>query len=609
MTRQAQGNTTHDKMSARLALAGADVLGPILRGLGGRIEIEIQRGEVLEDVRIFSLGSNEFSKELLPLGSFTNFDDGRRLFTVDIVYGIDTDYGVTGAPAIRNYLQWKVKRKVPANPEGNRFVEKAYSNDTEAQKNISDAEMRRDRSWFAPRDYTQAFVGSAIPPGAEASGLTWREDNQTLYVLGDNLHMRVMTREGVVVQDDISLEGLGMADTEALVYMGSDRFAVLDEGASGIRPVRLHLFHLKKGGDTVTPSFVKTYTLSKIEESPGGYGAEGLAHDRITGKFYVGTQPTGDGEGGLWEVDIHAKDTDGEATQTLLYRWYDSLIEPGHLGAGAILGDLYFSHDLGTGAANQSLLCHFRTPDVGGPEAMRQVIQIDRETGVFISKYHHNLGGKWEGFTLDYDSESMFFVREGGGANLSRHDHTQFEDVEIFRRQFFVKERPARGGIYINSQEAQQGEARVFVNPLDINRFSKDATIGIGILPIFSDELFLGGEYEGTLGKNIELRRFIAPETLFAEKGKKRPNRYATTVRNHGGAKTVEIFTDSLYTPPAIPEMLIEDLGGYYWPSPSFGLHSVTARLRAEWGSPNYVDITGYVRFKQFKCPEPEEEA
>jgi len=608
MTRQEQGNPTHDKMSARLELAGADVLGPILRGLGGRVEIEIQRGEILEDVRIFSLGTNDFTKDLLTVGTFSNLDDGRRIFTADIVYGIDTDYGLTGAPAVRNYLQWKVKRKVPVNPSGARFLEKAYADDDDAMKNIGDAVLRRDRSFFAPRDYSQQLVGSAIPGGSEASGLAWREDNQTLYVLGDNLTMIVVNREGVTVQGDISLAGLGMTDTEAIVYMGFDRFAVLDEGASGSRPVRLHLFHLKKGGDTIFPSGVKTYTLSDIEEFPGGNGAEGLAYDRVARKFYIGTQPVVDGEGGLWEVDIHNRNTDGEASQSLLYRWYDVLVEPGHLGAGALLGDLHFSHDLGAGEANQSLLCHFRTPDAGGPASNRKVIQIDRETGAYVAEYDHTLAGKWEGFTFDDDSESMFFVREGGGANFTRHDHTAFEDVEIFRRQFFVKDKPGKGAIYLNGQEAQAGEAWVFINPNDANRFAADATLGIGILPVFSDELFLGGEYEGTLGKQVGLKVFTGPGVLTAAIGKKRPNRYATTIRNHGGAKTVEIFADSLFGGPVIPEIDIEDLGGYYWPTPSFGRHTITARLRAAKGSPHFVDLTGFVRFKQFDCPEPEEE-
>ncbi len=604
MTRQAQGNPTNDKMSSRLELAGADVLGPIMRGFGGTVEIEIQKGEILEDVRIFSLGDNQFSKDLLAIGSFANLPDGRRLFTADIVYGIDTDYGFTGAEAVRNYLQWKVKRKVPENPPSPRFDEKAYSDDSDAMRNISEAELRRDGDFFVLRDYAPQLVTSAIPVGSEASGLTWREDNQTVYILGDNLVLMVVNREGTVIQDQISLAGLGMSDTEAIVYMGSDRFAVLDEGATGVRPVRLHLFHIKQGGNVVHPSTLKTYTLSDIEEFSGGNGAEGLAYDRVTEKFYIGTQPVGDGEGGLWEVDLKTRNTDGEATQSLLYRWHDVLVEPGHLGDGALLGDLHFSHDLGGGAVNQSILCQFRTPDAGGPESMRQVIQIEQETGTFISKYHHTLAGKWEGFTFDDDSESMFFIREGGGANFTRHDHTKFEDVEIFRRQFFVKDLPAKGSIYLNGQEAQLGEAWVFLNRGDVNRFARDATIGINILPVFSDELFRGGEYEGTLDRAEELRQFTDPLTLVAEFGKRRPNRYATTVRNHGGAKTVEVFADSIFTPPVIEEIDIEDLGGLYWENPTYGLHTITVRLRAAFGSPHFIDITGFVRFRQFQCPE-----
>jgi hypothetical protein len=104
-----QGNPTIDKMSQRVGLAGSGLLGPILKGFGGRIEITLERDERLSAARIYS---DFFERELLGSGgSYTDIGNGRRLWTRDIVFGVDTDYGVTGALPIRNKLEWTIKKR------------------------------------------------------------------------------------------------------------------------------------------------------------------------------------------------------------------------------------------------------------------------------------------------------------------------------------------------------------------------------------------------------------------------------------------------------------------------------------------------------------------
>lgn len=601
--REAHGNPSLDKPAERLGLAGAQALGPILKGLGGTISIETERGELLESARIYSDGSNAFEQDLFDLGEITHLAGGGRRFDADIVFGIHTDYGVTGAPAVRNYVEWTVLRRKIENQTSARAAEKALTRDDDtAISGMSDEQLRCNRGYFGQRP-SYSRVATANTTGiAEASGLAWRGDAATLIVLSDDRKLGFFSRELAKIQDTITLpSSLGFTDTEAVVYMGSDRFAILDEGAVGSRPVRLHLLHIKAGFAPTYEDLI-TYDLSKVEEFAGGLGAEGLAYDRVSGKFYVGMQPTGDGQGGLWEIDIATKDSDGEPTQTLLWSWYDVLVAPGHLEPGAILGDLYYSHELADGQFRRSIFCHFRTPDGGGAQAMRRVCQVDIESGLFVEYLFHNLDGKWEGFTIADELEELFFCREGGGGNLTRYQHEEFEQRTTWRRQFFVKDKPASRGLYINSQEAQQGEAWVFCHPDDSNPYAGDATISINILPEFSDEFFRVGEWRGNLGEQVGLRYFVAQElvTLY---GRKRPNRFAQTLRNAGGAKTVEVFRDAGKT-PVISERLIEDLAGYYWPSPSLGRHTIRVRLRSEWGSSNYVDIVGYVRFRQFKCSD-----
>lgn len=604
MTRlQPQSNPTIDKVSQRLALAGAGVLGPVLRGLGGKIEIEVEAGEWISSVHIFSRHENLFDRDLLPLGSYTRLPGGRRRWSANIVYGVDTDYGFSGAEPIRNIVEWTVRRRGTINPSGAPSPEKAWSDDADAFRNLSDEQLRRNRPFFEPRNYLLNAVGSVAGELIEASGLTWREDDATLYVVSDDLEMAVYDREFNTLIDTIDLpSGSGFSDTEAVVYMGSDRFAVLDEGSFGVRPAKLHLFHLRTGESVIGDDLI-TYTLSDVEEFNGGLGAEGLAYDRVSGLFYVGTQPTGDGQGGLWEVDIWNKNTDGEPTQTLLHRWYDSVIAPGHVGADALLGDLYYSHSIAGGQLRRSVLCHFRTPTAGGSYTARKVVQLDIDSGLYVDEYWHNLEGQWEGFTATPDLEDLFFVREGGGANIQRHEHNRWEEKATFQRQFWCKDVPLTRALYINGQESHQGEAWVFVNSSDGSDKARDATISINILPTFSDEFFSQHEYPGNEGDQIGLKYFVGGE-LQTKYGRKPGNRYAQTLRNVGGAKTVEVYLDADLSTPVISEMLIEDLGGYYWQNPSLGRHVVTVRLRSEFASDHYVDIVGYVRFRQFMCPE-----
>ena len=599
---QVQANPVLDKVSARLSLAGAGEVGAILKGLGATIKITLEKDEILGYVKIFSHGPNQFSNDLTASGSFSSLSGGRQLWSCPIVYGVDTDYGLSGGKAVRNFLEWSIKRKNTPNPSGPIVGEKAYSfEDETAMKGLDDNALRKDRSWFSERDYYEAVDDTIFMTDApEVSGATWREDNSTVYFVSDNLAIIVTDREGTILQDLIDLPGaLGFNDTEAIQYLGSDRFAILDEGVFGSRPPHLILFHLKQGASELTAKDIKIYTLSKVDEFAGGYGAEGLAYNRATGIFYVGTQPTGDGQGGLWEIDIHNKDTDGEPTQTLLYKWYDILVEPGHLGSGALLGDLFFGREMGSGSVNSSIFCHFRTPNAGGPSDQQQVIQIDIEDGQFLSAFNHGLSGQWEAMTFDPERQSIFFARETTGG-FYRFDHDDFDDVDVFRRQFYVKDVPLREGIYMAGQEAQLGEAWVFVSKNINEQNVKDATFGISILPTFNDEFFGQHEYKGNRYRTTAT--YWLAGVLKTTRGQRPANRFAQTIRNVGGAKTVEIFYDSVSADPVIPERGIEDLDGCYLENPSYGLHLVTARLRAEWGSSHYVNIVGYIRFLQLPC-------
>ena len=131
----------------------------------------------------------------------------------------------------------------------------------------------------------------------------------------------------------------------------------------------------------------------------------------------------------------------------------------------------------------------------------------------------------------------------------------------VTTRQVWVKNPPTSGGFYIQNQESQAAAAIFTVGA------GEPLSLGINILPNFSDEFFRIGE---------------ASE-----------NRWTNTLRNWGGALTAEVFLDEVNI---IPEQYIGDVDGYYWASPNIGTSPVKIRLRASPGSSFFVDLDGNIQ-------------
>ncbi len=154
------------------------------------------------------------------------------------------------------------------------------------------------------------------------------------------------------------------------------------------------------------------------------------------------------------------------------------------------------------------------------------------------------------------------------------------------RRQFFVKDLPSTGSLYIENQECQESEAIIFASidgdgPVtENNENAANVSLSINILPNFADEFFTLHNFSG--------------------------NRFANTRRAWGGAATASFFIDGV---TAIAEKPIEDLTGFFWETRpleppanlpvSYGQHTVTVRLRAKSGSANAIDIEGVIRIRQ----------
>ena len=145
------------------------------------------------------------------------------------------------------------------------------------------------------------------------SGMAYREDNDSLYLVSDEQGdrvVRVLNPFGEFLGEAALPRGNGpgeFEDPEGIVWMGrdgatSDTFAILDEGDSE-NPVRIHVLEILPGA-AIEPANVTTFVCSSIpvnESSPGrgNLGAEGLTRDPHSGVFYVAGQSTQQGED--WE--------------------------------------------------------------------------------------------------------------------------------------------------------------------------------------------------------------------------------------------------------------------------------------------------------------------
>jgi hypothetical protein len=263
----------------------------------------------------------------------------------------------------------------------------------------------------------------------EASGATYAEDRDWIYILSDSGDLiTVRDRNGNRVQDDITLPGSVVTDLEGIAYMGNGEFALLDEGSTGGNPVQIHRTHIAIGETSVSATEIITYDLNDIEvyddAIAGGVGAEGLAYDRTNEVFYVAVQSMDENEGRLWKVDLSPTD---EPEQIPMYYWYDILVSNGHVTNPVWVGDIEFQPQLedGSGFYAKSLFVLTNNRNEAGGNA-RKVIQIDLETGTYISEFDHSIAGQSEGLCFDIGvREDMFIAGEQtGGTNFRRYSYT-----------------------------------------------------------------------------------------------------------------------------------------------------------------------------------------
>ena len=197
------------------------------------------------------------------------------------------------------------------------------------------------------------------------------------------------------------------------------------------------------------------------------------------------------------------------------------------------------------------------------------------------------------------------------GATATRNILEWTTNVGTCRRQFWVMDPPTTEGIYVDNQNASDvsNPARVFVDPTAAKNagagfaqgetdhsawWDKNLSFSINMLPGISDEFYQQQEHfveSDQSGASLLHRGW--------------GNRYANTIKNWGGAKTVEVFRGS-ESDAIIPESYVSDIHGFHWGVVSeaqLTTHTLTFRLRALPESSTYVDMKAYVKISRLPCP------
>ena len=272
-------------------------------------------------------------------------------------------------------------------------------------------------AWFQTHNFVNTLTAATAL--TEISGIAYDEANDEVLAVDDSdLYRRINAIDGSDVGSQGTFNGTNQIDTEGITHIANDRFAVLSEGLLGTRNAWIHIADIPVGDTDITQSdIIEEHELTSVTLFGSGFGAEGLAYDPASGKYYVAVQDTSENGGGLWEVD-----PGNSWAQTLLFRWWDTIINTSEVPASTQVGDLAWGGNF-AGAPCVFVLCKETTPaDVNS----RVVIQMDL-AGNVIDKFNHGLTDQAEGLDFSSSGRTMFVAKEHSTAD----DFFRFDDQEI----------------------------------------------------------------------------------------------------------------------------------------------------------------------------------
>ncbi|UCG53548.1 MAG: SdiA-regulated domain-containing protein [Candidatus Latescibacterota bacterium] len=255
-------------------------------------------------------------------------------------------------------------------------------------------------------------INSGTDAMTEASGIEYWPDEDELLAVSDDIPTGMRALDLLVnIKRDISYPA-GRDDIEDICYLGGSwfetegwNFAILEEGDS-VLDAAIVLCKIDPGAGSITE-----YEVHSLPDIPwysgtyGGEGAEGLAFDPNTGKFYVINQADTQSDVGVWEVD-----TANGWSVTRLYTWSDTVLVSTVSDPVAFAGAFHGANLAGSvhGSFPRSLFILTRNTT----DDRRLVIQLDTDSGETLSTFQHAKTGQVEGMCFDTSRGDMYLCSE-----------------------------------------------------------------------------------------------------------------------------------------------------------------------------------------------------
>ncbi len=238
---------------------------------------------------------------------------------------------------------------------------------------------------------------------AEASGVAYDKDTDSLFVVGDGgtAIVQVAKSDGHVI-DSMTLNAGDFEDTEGITYVGGGKFALVEE-----RQRRVDLFTYVAGG-TLRRADVQS---ARLGATVGNVGIEGISFDAQTGGYIAvrQSQPTSIFQAGIDFASGAVTASDG----TPILSTTDNppaLFDAARTGLSAF-NDVFALSNILPGSA----------PDrgdvivIGAPDG--KIVKTDR-TGQLKSTLYMSATAQNEGVTMGADGTIYAVGEQAGGASL-----------------------------------------------------------------------------------------------------------------------------------------------------------------------------------------------
>ena len=259
---------------------------------------------------------------------------------------------------------------------------------------------------------------AALQDIEEKSALAWDDRAGEKFFYSHNnagqCTIQRMTREGVNDGSSFTMPaGVGSNDVESICFLGAAGFtyddgtsertfhwAFLEEGEGSAPNDHPRIYLLEDMDNTTTSLDAADFATIELDDvtTEASYGAEGLAFDRATDKFYIVVQKV-DSEGALWEITV--PDSPTTPTQTKIID-LDVYSDAGLIDSGAFAGDLEIGNsDMGSSEGNLFILFNDGQNSADG-DSGRKILEVTKE-GVYLSTFVHSIEWQCEGLAFTDD--------------------------------------------------------------------------------------------------------------------------------------------------------------------------------------------------------------